>query len=143
VIIGSSLKIIQLFPKRYSISHCDWIEDSVFFTSDPGVINEQFIEYSSNSFDVIVNTGNTSNQMCLYATAMNFNCSVDELQPIYPGQNYSLRLIVESASSAILDFQIDESPFTSCKTQTALKRYNMFQNSCTTVELNIQESKKL
>ena len=81
---------------------------------------------------------NISNRMCLCTDAMNFDCLVDKLEPIYPGQKYSLRLIVESVSSTILDFQIDESPLTSCKTQTEFKRYNIFWNSCTTVEINIQ-----
>ena len=125
----------KLFSKRHSTSHCSWIENSVFLTSDPEVINEQLIEYSNNSFDMIVN--NISNRMCLCRDAMNFDCSVDKLQPIYPGQKYSLRLI-DKAMPPVLDFKIDESPFTSCKTQTEFKRYNIFQNCCTTVELSIQ-----
>ena len=47
----------KLFSKRHSTSHCSWTEKSVFSTSDPAVINKQFIEYSNNSF----NTNNITN----------------------------------------------------------------------------------
>ena len=123
----------KLFSNRHSTSHCTWTEGSVFMTLDPLVINKQLIKYVNNSFNV----NNITNHICLCTDSMNYDCSVDELEPIYPGQKYSLRLIVKSGSLKALSFRLDEMPITSCKTQTGLNWYNVFHNSCTTVGINI------
>ena len=124
----------MLFFKRYSTSHCDWIEQSVFLRSDPQEINNQLIGYSNNSFkDSLI-----SNQICICTNAQDYNCTADELQPAYPGQQYSLGLIAKNVSSSIVDVRIDELPFTSCRTQTELMRINIFQNNCTTINFTIK-----
>ena len=123
-----------LINKRYSVSHCTWIERSAFLSADPQVINNQFIRYSNNSF----NTTTINNQVCICADAQNYSCTTGEMQPTYPGQNYSIRLIAKNVSSSPVNIKIDEVPFTSCKLKTELKEIAVFQNSCITFHNIIQ-----
>jgi len=115
----------MLFSKKYSTLHCDWIEQSVFFRLDAQEINNQFIEYSNNSFA----GSQFNNQICICTDAQNYSCTIDELQPAYPGQQYSLGLIAKNVSSSIVNVRIDELPFTSCRTQTELMRIDIFRKA--------------
>jgi len=104
----------------------------LFLRLDPQEINSQLIKYSNNSFT----EGQFSNEICICTDAQTYTCTTDELQPAYPGQQYSLGLIAKSSSS--VNVRIDELPFTSCRTQTELMRIKIFQNSCTTINYTIK-----
>jgi len=80
-----------LSNKRFVASNCDWLEESIFSQSDPYEVNKQIIQYVNNSMAVKFNVPNT---ICLCTDDQDYNCSVDELEPVYPGQTLALNVLI-------------------------------------------------
>jgi len=78
--------------KLFSTSHCDWTEESIFTQSDPFEVNKQVIRYIKNS--IAVKKVRYPNVACYCKDDQHFNCSIDELGPVYPGQTFSLSVLV-------------------------------------------------
>ena len=75
-------------------------------------------------------------QLCLYTDDQNFNCRIEELPPVYPGQKYSLKLIAYNISSTVL-VEIKQGLNTACKSKTKLAVEKLFNGSCTAVDFTL------
>jgi len=76
--------------KRYSTSHCEWTGQPMFPQLDPLEVNKQIIHYVNNSMAVQPSVPNT---ICYYTDDQHYNCSIDELGPVYLGQTYDFKII--------------------------------------------------
>jgi len=77
---------VAMFSNARATSHCNWIDDSVYKYADPHEINQHIIKYENNSFDSFQNVQN----ICYCTDDQHYNCTLDELGPVYPGQTYTL-----------------------------------------------------
>ena len=87
-----------LSNKRFSTSHCDWMDESIFAQTDPLEVNKQIIQYVNNSMAIKLSADKLStfvpNTICYCTDDQHFNCSIDELGPVYPGQTFRLNVLV-------------------------------------------------
>ena len=120
-----------LFSKRYSLSHCEWLENSAFLTSNPQTINQQYIEYTNNLFTL---PSIMQNHICICLDDRNYNCTIDELMPVYPGQKHSIKLTAKKFASPAVVVTTDQSLYTSCKGEPNWIEKHIFEGKCTAVD---------
>ena len=68
------------------ISHCQWINSSVFHGYNPTIINEQIVQHESNQM-------NEHTTICFCSNNVT-DCSLDVLGQVYPGQTLQVELCV-------------------------------------------------
>ena len=85
---------VDLFTNKiFATSHCDWSRDSVFTESDPFEVNQKIIHYVNNT--VASNESyNIPRDICYCTDDQHYNCSIDELGPVYPGQSVTFNLVL-------------------------------------------------
>ena len=126
---------IRLFHHPFATSHCEWIDNSVYKYSDPHEINKHVIKYCNNSFEAI----EIVETICYCTDDQHYNCTVDELGPVYPGQTYTLNLIISNTLTleSLAVVSIDDRPSRACNNRNMKYDFKLFQNACTTVDYNI------
>ena len=67
-------------------THCEWIPPSVFYGYNPGVVNQQIIQTDQHQL-------NHHPTICYCSHNITY-CSVDVLEPVYPGQALQVELCV-------------------------------------------------
>ena len=132
-----------MFNRKFATSHCvlnHITSQSLFKYLDPYEINHQIIQYVNNSIGIMENI----NTICCCTDDQNYNCTVDEIGSVYPGQMYTLNLIVSNrvkVESVVL-VSIDDGPNRACKSHSIVNRIQLFQNNCSKIEYNIQCHRK-
>jgi len=107
-----------LSNKRFSTSNCDWIEQSFFMHSDPFQVNKQIIQYINNS---MTTKPHKLNNACYCTDNQHYNCSIDEVGPVYPGQTFSLGiLVIDDNRKDIVKIRVDK-----LKSSRACKGHNI------------------
>ena len=124
-----------VFEGRFATSHCDWIDDSAFMQFNSQDVNKEIIQLDNNSFvqDRIMN-----NYICFCKNFQQYDCSIDELGPVYPGQSYVLNLAVIKALISDVFIKIDDRPTTACKSFNDMVEFHLFPNTCYPITYNIQ-----
>ena len=124
-----------VFEGRFATSHCDWIDNSAFMQFNSQDVNKEIIQLDNNSFvqDRIMN-----NYICFCKNYQQYNCSIDELGPVYPGQSYVLNLTVIKALTTGVFIKIDDRPTTACKSFNNMVDFHLFPNNCYSITYNIQ-----
>ena len=119
--------------KRFSTSHCSWKEDSIFVQSDAFEVNKQIIHYVNNSMAVKLSAPNT---ICYCTDDQHYNCSIDELGPVYPGQTFRLNVLVNVDSKHIVKIRVDNiKSLRACKSHNIRKDYLLLiAGTCTKIE---------
>ena len=59
--------------------HCKWLHTSVFYGHNPGLINQQIIQIDDRRI-------NHHTFICLLSSTTHYDCAIDKLGPVYPGQ---------------------------------------------------------
>ena len=72
------------------MSHCQWINSSVFHGYNPTIINEQIVQHKSNQM-------NEHTTICFCSNNVT-DCSLDVLGQVYPGQTLQVELCVPCSS---------------------------------------------
>ena len=120
---------------RYVTTHCDWELYSMFPRSDPHEINRKIIHYINNSMSLIANV---PNDFCYCTDDQHYNCSIDELGPVYPGQTISLNLIVKSNKyNTGAGLIIDSTRNRACNSRNTNERLYVHPNICSKIQYNI------
>ena len=99
VIIKNNVQLNQqLFVSTINsyTSHCKWLYFALYHGYHPGVINQQIIQFQSQS----QLSHHTNICYCLHDNE--YNCSVDALGPIFPGQKLQVGLLAPQTDVAIL-----------------------------------------
>ena len=107
--------------------------------SDPHTINQQIIQYVNNPIEV----NKFNNTICHCKDDQQYNCTIDELGPVYPGQTFTLNLIVNRIVNveSIVEISIDSRPNRACKSSNIVNHLQLFRNNCTKINYNIQCNK--
>ena len=76
--IYSNLNKCRVTFDHYT-SHCKWLPTSVFHGHNPGLINQQIIQINYRKI-------NHHNFICVLNSTTQYDCAIDTLDPVYPGQ---------------------------------------------------------
>jgi len=118
--------------KRFSMSHCDWMEESFFAESDPFEVNKQIIHYINNSMTVKLSVPNT---ICYCTDNQHYNCSIDDLGPIYPGQTFSLGILINSYKfKNKFQINIDNNRKRACRSHSVKDHMFLIPGICTKIK---------
>ena len=88
---------------------------------------KEIIQLVNNSF---VQHRIMKNYICFCKNHQQYNCSIDELGPVYPGQNYELNLGITKALPSDVFIKIDDRPTTACKSFNDMVDIHLFPNIC-------------
>jgi len=72
-----------------STSHCKWAPGAAFQNKSPVVVNSKIIEVHTNAMSYQLGVHIT---ICYCPTSSHYNCSVDQLGPVFPGENLTVDL---------------------------------------------------
>ena len=70
-------------------SHCKLLNTSVFYGHNPGLINQQIIRTSYTGLKQI----NHHTYICILSSQFHYDCGIDTLGPVYPGQKLQVELL--------------------------------------------------
>ena len=126
------------FSEKRATSHCDWDDESVYKYTDPHEINQHIIKYVNNSFRIT----DKIKSVCYCTDDQHFNCTKDELGPVYLGQAYQLSLIsnIPDCIESPVIIQITEAPNRACKSYNIKNSFQLFQKHCTKIDYNVRYS---
>ena len=119
-------------------THCRWQSNSAFNTTSPFLVNQRFISDFKKWNDILNNY--TQKLLCSCFDDNRVDCSVDNLGPIYPGQNavFSLKLVNTKQNITIPIFleTINYSPL-QCSIPTASTQQNVNSHRCSNVSYTL------
>ena len=72
------------------IANCQWLSQSAYYHVIPTDINNRFIKYINNSDAIKVN--NDHNALCACNNKMDYDCSINDLGYLYPGETLNILL---------------------------------------------------
>ena len=84
------------------LSHCEWLPFALYHEYHPGAINKQIIQFHNNlhPYPEIKH----HNSICYCSSDEEYNCSIDVLGPVFPGQKLQVGLLtLHTESSAFSD----------------------------------------
>ena len=87
-------KIINSFD---FLTHCKWLSTSVFNGHNPGYINQQIIQVDGHQWI-------HHKELCYCPHNGDYNCTVDLLGPVYPGQKLQVNLCIPQADKNYIVF---------------------------------------
>ena len=73
------------------VTHCKWLPDAVFNSYSPGYINQGIIQVDGHNWI-------HHKKICVCPYDRNYNCTVDLLGPVYPGQALKVNLCMPQAT---------------------------------------------
>ena len=82
---------------NYYTSHCRWLPNTVFYGFHPKIVNQQIIHIYNQTLELNYNT-----KMCYCSQVGVYNCSIDTLGPVYPGQRLQVSLSVHYTEESII-----------------------------------------
>ena len=94
-------------------SHCKWITTSVFLGHNPGLINQQIIQ-----IEQVYKQINHHTFICFSNLKSDYDCGIDTLGPVYPGQGLQIKLFTPCSDSTSIVFAETHNellPSTACK----------------------------
>ena len=119
--------------KRYPMSHCEWIGQPMFPQLDPFEVNKKIVHYVNNSMAVQPSVPNT---ICYCTDDQHYNCSTDELGPVYPGQTLHLKLLVnvDRTSEHAIEILVNNEYRRACKSHIVKDHIFLIPGICTKIE---------
>ena len=123
--------------RRYTTSHCDWIRPPfvIFKQLDPFEVNQHIVHYVNNTMSLRSTVPNT---VCYCTDDQHFNCSIDELGPVYPGQTLVIRLLFNGSTSLSgAHMRIIDHFDRACNSHSIKSLFLLFPNTCTEIRYNI------
>ena len=72
------------FPLYYFTTHCQWLPNATFHNYSPKILNQQIIKIHGQNL--------TYHRICHCSQNGSYNCNVDTLGPVYPGQMLQIEL---------------------------------------------------
>ena len=91
-------------------SHCKWLPTSVFYGHNPGLINQQIIHTDHKRI-------NHHKFICLLSSQLHYDCAIDTLGPVYPGQILQVELFTPCTNTSVIFAETHNNllPSTACK----------------------------
>ena len=121
------------------LSHCKWLPTAVFNGYDPGEINQQIIEVDGHQWV-------DHKLICYCPRDENYNCTVDLLGPVYPGQMLQVDLCIPELADAVIvkaETHAISLPSSVCEISQQNQLINSVGNYSTTFNLTIISENRL
>jgi len=120
-------------------SHCKWVSNAAFQNSTPSEVNNAIINLSEYPLSRL---GDHSS-VCYCPPSSPYNCSVDQLGPVYPGNNLTVDLCLpyfdfEKVAAMYVETYNEHLPKSACKIyEHDSMRQNFYWNQSRTVHFPI------
>ena len=114
-------------------SHCKWLPSSVFHGHNPGLINQQIIQIDDRNI-------NHHNFICVLNSTTQYDCAIDTLGPVYPGQLLQIDVFTpcsENTSVIYAETHNNLLPSTACKIAHQTELLNTINNHSGTLNFTI------
>ena len=117
---------------NYYTFHCKWLPNSTFCGYHPADINEQIIH--TDDEQMFQHT-----RVCYCFMSNTYDCSLDLLGPVFPGQVLQVDLCVphELDSEEFFAFSVDIVPISACKVKHSNQMVNTISSSSNTYNFTI------
>ena len=117
------------------LTHCEWLPEALFNGYDPGYINHQIIQVDGQQWI-------HQKQICYCPHDGPYDCTVDLLGPVYPGQRLQIELCIPHAISGkdyVLHVQTNSAslPNTACKIAHQTEFINNIRNYSKTFNFTV------
>ena len=120
---------------NYYTSHCRWLPNTVFYGYHPKIVNQQIIHIYNQTLELNHNT-----KMCYCSQVGVYNCSIDTLGPVYPGQRLQVSLSVPYTEESIIIYAETHAtslPKSACRIAHQNELVNILTNCCRTLNFII------
>ena len=121
-------------------SHCKWLNTSVFYGHNAGLINQQIIQTSYSDLKQI----NHHTYICILSSQFHYDCGIDTLGPVYPGQKLQVDLLTpcssEEPSLVYAETYTHFLPTTYCKIAHQTELQNIINNHSGIINYTIVSS---
>ena len=113
-------------------SHCKWLPTSVFYGQNPGLINQQIIQIDDRKI-------NHHTFICLLSSTTYYDCSIDTLGPVYPGQLLQIDVFTPCSNTSVIYAETynDLLPSTACRIAHQIELLNTINNHSRTLNFTI------
>ena len=136
-IIVDNSEFSRFCKNKYCTSHCSW-ENNVFNEIAPLDINRKFIKNLHNNSTLI-----TDRKFTCYCFKDNiYDCYIDEINPVYPGQIIHLGLMNTVGVGSYISITVYTGLPTSCRIGKNSELVQLIHNNCTKLRFTIQSNKK-
>ena len=125
----------KLCQYKYCVTHCSWIGNGLFKEINPLVVNRQVIKFVDRK-DANT-TLSDKKDICYCTVSYSYNCYLDEINSVYPGQTVFLHLISTIADAEYLTITVNTTA-TSCRVAKSSEIEQRVYNNCTLVHFTIQ-----
>ena len=115
------------------LTHCNWLSTAVFNGYDPGYINQQIIKVDGHQW---IN----HKKICYCPHDSPYDCTIDQLGPVYPGQRLQVDLCIPQANSnytVTVETHAITLPCSACKLAHQTEFMNSVGNDSKTLNLTI------
>ena len=122
----------------YCTSHCSWDSNinAIFKETSPLVVNRKVIKNLQNNSTLITDRKN----ICYCCKDDQYDCYVDKINPVYPGQTIHLNLLNTLRSNGPIT--VHTGLPTSCRVGKNYELVQLIYNNCTMLQYTIHQSKK-
>ena len=131
---------INLYNFFHYLSHCKWLPTAVFKGHNPGDINQQIIQVDGHQWV-------DHKTICYCPRNEDYNCTVDLLGPVYPGQLLQVDLCIpqedDRDSIVYVETHANSLPSSACKIAHQTELINIIDNYSKTFNFTIISESKL
>ena len=103
---------------RKLTSHCKWVRGASFPNNTPLIVNNDIINLKRENPQSLFHLGD-HNTVCYCPSSSHYNCSIDQLGPVYPGENLTVDLCLpynkEMVGIMYVETHNDNLPLSTCK----------------------------
>ena len=120
----------------YCTSHCSWVNNTIFNDISPLVVNRKVIENLQDNSTLITDR----KDICYCSKNDQYDCYVDEINSVYPGQTIHLTLINTLEFNGPIT--VHTGLPTSCRIGKNSELVQLIHNNCTKLQFTIDYSTK-
>ena len=115
--------------------HCKWLPNAAYLGYHAGTINEKIFKIPDH-----YGAFTTHTRICLCSSDNKYNCSIDEIGPVYPGQVLQTKMSlpgIKDMSFVYIETAAASLPKTACKVAHQTDMTNMLNEVCKTLKFTI------
>ena len=115
--------------------HCKWLPNAAYLGYHAGTINEKIFKIPDH-----YGAFTTHTRICLCSSDDKYNCSIDEIGPVYPGQVLQTKMSlpgIKDMSFVYIETAAASLPKTACKVVHQTDMTNMLNEVCKTLKFTI------
>ena len=129
-----------LCSNKYCTTHCSWMGNGLFEAFSPLAVNRQIIQFTNqeDSNKIVSNR----KQICYCTDSYLYNCYLDEIKSVYPGQTVHLHLISTVSDVMYVKLSVKNTIPTSCWVTKGSEIEQRVYNNCTSVHFTIRHYAK-